>query len=211
MAACFYPISRGIGSPRQRPVVLLCATGSRESPTPPIIAAIVPVWQAAAGDDTIRRRSSAMTQSTNPMASPSHPMQAHARHLCAVFAARVRLQWMACALYCGMAAGAALAQGSAEQGFRLMAAGGVGNCVVCHSMPGASGPASTFAPALQQVGTRYSAQELRQWVTDARRIKAATLMPPFGTTQGTNSPMLTQPLLSTEDIDHVVAALQTLR
>lgn len=118
---------------------------------------------------------------------------------------------MACALYCGMAAGAALAQGSAEQGFRLMAAGGVGNCVVCHSMPGASGPASTFAPALQQVGTRYSAQELRQWVTDARRIKAATLMPPFGTTQGTNSPMLTQPLLSTEDIDHVVAALQTLR
>lgn len=92
-----------------------------------------------------------------------------------------------------------------------MAAGSAGNCVVCHSMPGASGPASTFAPALHQVGTRYSAQELRQWVTDARLIKPATLMPPFGTTQGTNSPMLAQPLLSFEDIGHVVAALQTLR
>ena len=118
---------------------------------------------------------------------------------------------MAGALYFGMAAGAALAQGSAELGFRLMAAGGAGNCVVCHSLPGASGPVSNFAPALHQVGARYNAQELRQWVTDARVMKPATLMPPFGTTQGTNSPMLAQPLLSAEDISHVVAALQTLR
>ncbi len=116
-----------------------------------------------------------------------------------------------CALCSILAAVNASAQGSAEQGFRLMAAGSAGNCVVCHSMPGASGPASTFAPALHQVGARYSPQELRQWVTDARLIKPATLMPPFGTTQGTNSPMLAQPLLSAEDIGHVVAALQTLR
>lgn len=92
-----------------------------------------------------------------------------------------------------------------------MAAGSAGNCVVCHSLPGASSPASNFAPALHQVGTRYSAQELRQWVTDARLIKPATLMPPFGTTQGTRSPMLAQPLLSFEEIGHVVAALQSLR
>lgn len=115
------------------------------------------------------------------------------------------------ALCLAVATASAWAQGSAEQGFRLMAAGSAGNCVVCHSMPGASGPPSTFGPALHQVGTRYSAQELRQWVTDARLIKPATLMPPFGTTQGTHSPMLAQPLLSAEDIGHVVAALQTLR
>ena len=124
--------------------------------------------------------------------------------------ARIRFAW-ACAVCSTLAAASALAQGSAEQGFRIMAAGSAGNCVVCHSMPGASGPASTFAPALHQVGARYTAQELRQWVTDARLIKPATLMPPFGTTQGTNSPMLAQPLLSPEDIGHVVAALQTLR
>lgn len=121
--------------------------------------------------------------------------------------------WLALAgaVWCALAAGAALAQGSAEQGFRLMAAGSPGNCVVCHSMPGASGPASNFAPALHQVGARYGAQELRQWVTDARLIKPATLMPPFGTTSGTKSPVLAQPLLSVDDIGHVVAALQTLR
>ena len=124
----------------------------------------------------------------------------------------LRLAWAwACAGFCGLAAANAVAQGSAELGFRLMAAGSAGNCVVCHSMPGASGPPSTFAPALHQVGARYSAQELRQWVTDARVIKSATLMPPFGTTQGTLSPMLAQPLLSFEEISHVVAALQTLR
>ena len=121
-----------------------------------------------------------------------------------------RLAWV-CAVYGLQASSGALAQSSAEQGFRLMAAGSAGNCVVCHSMSGANGPASTFAPALHQVGARYSAQELRQWVADARLIKPATLMPPFGTTQGTNSPMLAQPLLSFEDIGHVVAALQTLR
>ena len=114
-----------------------------------------------------------------------------------------------------MTTATAWAQGSAEKGFRLMAAGAAGNCVVCHSMPAvsgpASGPASTFAPALHQVGARYSAQELRQWVTDARLIKPGTLMPPFGTTQGTKAPMLSQPLLNPEEIDHVVAALQTLR
>ena len=114
-------------------------------------------------------------------------------------------------LGCSLAAGTASAQGVAEQGFRLMAAGSAGNCVVCHSLPGASGPASNFAPALHQVGARYSAQELRQWVTDARLIKPATLMPPFGTTQATRSPLLAQPLLSFEEIGHVVAALQTLR
>ena len=118
---------------------------------------------------------------------------------------------LTCAVGCSVVAGAAWAQGSAEKGFRLMAGGAAGNCVVCHSMPGASGPASTFAPALHQVGARYSTQELRQWVTDARLIKPATLMPPFGTTQGTKSPMLSQPLLNPEEIDHVVAALQTLR
>jgi L-cysteine S-thiosulfotransferase len=124
---------------------------------------------------------------------------------------RLKCLLQACAVAASVTAGMACAQGSAEQGFRLMAAGSVGNCVVCHSMPGASGPASNFAPALHQVGARYSAQELRQWVTDARVIKPSTLMPPFGTTQGTKSPLLAQPLLTAEDISHVVAALQTLR
>ena len=146
-----------------------------------------------------------MHQPMKHEASPSLGMPRHPKRQC-----RLACTWV-CVLHCTLAAANALAQGSAERGFRLMAAGSAGNCVVCHSVPGANGPASTFAPALHQVGARYSPQELRQWVTDARLIKPATLMPPFGTTQRTNSPMLAQPLLSFEDIGHVVAALQTLR
>ena len=114
-------------------------------------------------------------------------------------------------LACALTMGTALAQGSPEQGFRLMAVGAAGNCVACHALPGLTGVASTFGPALNKVGTRYSADELRQWVTDARVIKPDTLMPPFGTTQGTNQPIQARPLMSFEDIGHVVAALQTLR
>lgn len=118
---------------------------------------------------------------------------------------------LACAFATTVVAAPARAQGSADLGFRLMAAGSAGNCVVCHSLPGATGPVSNFAPALHLVGARYSASELRQWVTDARVLKPATLMPPFGTTQGTKSPSLAQALLTADEISHVVAALQTLR
>ena len=110
-----------------------------------------------------------------------------------------------------LVATAAAAQGTPEQGFRLIAVGSAGNCVACHTWAGQPGLASNFGPTLNKVGSLYSAAELRQWVTDARVIKPATLMPPFGTTQGTNAPIVSQPLLSFDDIGHVVAALQTLR
>jgi sulfur-oxidizing protein SoxX len=103
------------------------------------------------------------------------------------------------------------AQGLPERGFRIMADGALGNCLACHSLPGQTGLQSTFGPALAAVGVRYSADEVRQWVTDARVIKPGTLMPPFGTTSGTTAPNPARPILSAEDIAHVVAALQTLR
>jgi sulfur-oxidizing protein SoxX len=115
------------------------------------------------------------------------------------------------ALACGLLAGAAWGQGSAEQGFRLMNTMSGGNCVACHTVPGVTGSASNLGPSLQRAGERYTAEELRQWVTDARKIKPDTLMPPFGTTAGTHRAIVSQSILSAEDIDHVVAALQTLR
>lgn len=108
-------------------------------------------------------------------------------------------------------AGIACAQSTAEQGFRIMSSGTGGNCVACHTLPSQPGVASNFGPALKGVGARYSAEELRQWVTDARLIKPDTLMPPFGTTQGTKEPIRAQSILSVDEIGHVVAALQTLR
>ena len=105
----------------------------------------------------------------------------------------------------------ASAQGVPETGFKIMAAMGAGNCLACHNLPRQTGTASTLGPSLNQVGTRYNTNELRQWVTDARQIKPDTLMPPFGTTNGTTAPNQAKPILNAEEIAHVVAALQTLR
>jgi L-cysteine S-thiosulfotransferase len=98
-----------------------------------------------------------------------------------------------------------------EQGFRIMATGNLGNCLACHALPGQTDVRSNFGPALAQVGSRYDASTLRQWVTDARQIKPDTLMPPFGSTAGTNAAVRSQPMLTEEQIAQVVAALLTLQ
>ena len=103
------------------------------------------------------------------------------------------------------------AQGVPEKGFRLMAAQTGGNCLACHTVPGQLGSNSSFGPSLQKIAQRYRSQELRQWVTDARQIQPGTLMPPFGTTADTRQPIRAQPILSPEEIGHIVAALETLK
>ena len=118
-----------------------------------------------------------------------------------------------------IAAGAALAQGVApvvsltpvEQGFRIITTGTLGNCVACHALPGQRDVASTFGPSFDKIGTRHDAASLRQWVTDARQVKPGTLMPPFGTTLGTSASVRVQAILNEDQINLVVAALQTLR
>ena len=103
------------------------------------------------------------------------------------------------------------AQGLPEQGFRIINTGTLGNCVACHAVPGQRDIPSTVGPSFDKIGLRLDAPALRQWVSDARRIKPDTLMPPFGTTQGTHNAVRAQAMLSEEQIDQVVAALQTLR
>jgi L-cysteine S-thiosulfotransferase len=88
-------------------------------------------------------------------------------------------------------------------GWRVLLEQRQGNCVACHSIPNEQGKKtgvqSTFAPPLDGVASRYDADVLRQWVVDARNINPNTLMPPFGL------------ILSAEQINDVLAALQTLR
>ncbi len=111
----------------------------------------------------------------------------------------------------GIAGATAQAQGLPEQGFRIISTGTLGNCVACHALPGQRDVPSTFGPSFEKVGARLNATALRLWVTDARQLKPDTLMPPFGTTQGTHNAVRAQAMLSEEQIEHVVAALQTLR
>jgi sulfur-oxidizing protein SoxX len=119
-------------------------------------------------------------------------------------------------------AGHAQTQGlsDAEQGLRIMANRQQGNCVTCHQVSvlrdakgidGAAGKQGDFGPALDGVAKRYNLAQLRQWVVDARKLSVNTLMPPFGTLEGTSQASPARPMLSPDEIDKVTAALATLR
>ena len=68
-----------------------------------------------------------------------------------------------------------------------------------------------FGPSLVGVGRRYSREILLQWVTDARQISSGTLMPPYGSLEGIEQPIVPRTILSVEQIKNVVDVLQTLR
>jgi L-cysteine S-thiosulfotransferase len=103
--------------------------------------------------------------------------------------------------------------GNEQIGFALMFDQRAGNCIACHSIPNAKGQKagvqSSFAPPLDGVGKRYERALLTQWVRDARKLNAQTLMPPFGVEW--NSATAQGRLLTDAQIADVVAALQTLR
>jgi mono/diheme cytochrome c family protein len=72
-------------------------------------------------------------------------------------------------------------------------------CSLCHSVGGhgnAKGP-------LDDVGTKLSAQEMRQWITDAKSMAAKT--------NATRKPEMKQFNLPKDDVDALVAYLQTLK
>ena len=96
-------------------------------------------------------------------------------------------------------------------GYELMTSKQYGNCIACHDMPGVQGLVSNFAPSLKGVGQKFSAQELTQWVVDARRFNPDTLMPPFGSTHGLKLVRPNRVLLTNEQIALVVSSLQSFR
>ena len=107
--------------------------------------------------------------------------------------------------------GYAQAQTATSEGWRIMTERSLGNCIACHALPGQTGVLSTLGPSLQGVGARYSADQLQQWVVDARQIHPNTLMPPFGSASGLNRVSIKEPLLNSEQIRLVVATLAQWR
>jgi mono/diheme cytochrome c family protein len=72
-------------------------------------------------------------------------------------------------------------------------------CSLCHSIGGhgnAKGP-------LDDVGSKLSADEIRQWITDAKGMAAKT--------KATRKPEMKQFSLPKDDVDALVAYLQTLK
>ncbi len=100
-------------------------------------------------------------------------------------------------------------------GWKIMQDGRLGNCITCHTIQlsekSVKEKQGNFAPALSKVGAKYTPDQLRQWVTDARRINPETLMPPYGSQVGINNPNVLKPLLDSQQINDVVDVLVMLK
>ena len=111
--------------------------------------------------------------------------------------------WLMLVLWCVASTGAVPRE--IDPGLAIMANRTAGNCISCHDIPALREFTDTgrrltlqgtFGPSLQGVGQRYSPDQLKQWIVDARVMRPETLMPPYGTTHGLNAPAHARPLLS---------------
>ena len=105
-------------------------------------------------------------------------------------------------------------KGDPMRGRAIVANRQVGLCLLCHSGPF---PQERFqgdlAPDLQGAGRRLSEGQLRLRIADSSRVNPATIMPAYYRTEGLTrvaQQFRGKPLLTAEQIEDVVAFLQTL-
>jgi sulfur-oxidizing protein SoxX len=105
--------------------------------------------------------------------------------------------------------------GDAERGRAIVVNRQVGLCLLCHTGPFPEERfQGTLAPDLAGTGARWSEGQLRLRIVDASRLNPDTIMPPYYRVDGLThvAPAFEgKPVLTTEQIEDVVAYLVTLR
>ena len=105
--------------------------------------------------------------------------------------------------------------GVPERGRAIVANRSVGLCLLCHSGPFPEVRLQgDLAPDLGGVGRRLSEGELRLRIADSARLYPATIMPSYYKTEGLTrvAPQFRdKPVLNAQQIEDVVAFLQTLK
>lgn len=105
--------------------------------------------------------------------------------------------------------------GDATRGRAIVASRQVGLCLLCHGAPIAEEHfQGDLAPSLAGAGSRWTAAQLRARIVDARRMNAATTMPPLHATDGlqqVGAAWQGRPVLDAQQVEDVVAYLLTLR
>jgi L-cysteine S-thiosulfotransferase len=106
-------------------------------------------------------------------------------------------------------------EGDAVKGRSIVANRQLGLCLLCHSAPIAEERfQGDIAPSLDGAGSRWSRDELRQRIANARAINPQSIMPSYGQIDGlyrvANS-HLARPLLTPAQIEDVIAYLATLK
>ena len=131
-------------------------------------------------------------------------------------AARVTA-WLLCALIClpSLVTAQTAGAGNADRGRAIVANRQVGFCLLCHSGPL---PEERFqgnlAPSLAGAGSRWSEDQLRLRIMDARQLNPESIMPSYSKTDGltrVSKNLAGQPLLNAQQIEDVVAYLVTLK
>jgi len=90
-----------------------------------------------------------------------------------------------------------------------------GLCMLCHSGPFPEAMfQGTLAPSLAGAGSRWSVPQLRLRIIDASRLNPDTIMPPYYRVDDLTRVAHSydgKPILSSQEIEDVVAFLATLR
>jgi len=146
--------------------------------------------------------------------APRGGLQPKARACLRAFIAVLSLQLGAAAAQGGPDPLPALS-GDAGRGQAIVVSRQVGLCLLCHAAPvGDARVQGNLAPNLAGVGARWSVPQLRQRVANARSLNPDSIMPAYASTEGLNRvgpAWVGQPLLDSQQIEDVVAFLQTLQ
>lgn len=90
-----------------------------------------------------------------------------------------------------------------------------GHCILCHAVPGVPERESgNIGPPLGGVGARLSAGQLRLRVVNNASLNPATVMPSYHRTEGlqrVGGAYVGKPVLSAQEVEDVVAYLQSLK
>jgi sulfur-oxidizing protein SoxX len=109
----------------------------------------------------------------------------------------------------------AIPHGDAVRGESIVTSRQLGLCLLCHSAPaGDPRVQGNLAPNLAGAGSRWSKAQLRERIANARAINPESIMPSYASTEGLNrvaQAWVGQPLLNAQQIEDVVAYLETLR
>jgi sulfur-oxidizing protein SoxX len=105
--------------------------------------------------------------------------------------------------------------GDAIRGRAIVANRQLGLCLLCHTAPI---PEEQFqgnlAPDLSGAGDRWTATQLRERIADSSKLNPNTIMPSYFRTDGLTRVAPShkgKPILTAQQIEDVVAYLQTLR
>lgn len=105
--------------------------------------------------------------------------------------------------------------GNPDSGRAIVANRQVGLCLLCHSGPLPEEPfQGNLAPSLFGTGTRWTPDQLRLRIMNARQLNPQSIMPAYYSTEGLTrvSPHLQgKTILSAQQIEDVVAFLVTLK